>query len=164
MEEEVEGKDPVDGRFTHGNQFWTHRSKHGRDTLFASPEKMWEAAAEYFQWCIENPLLEVQYVGKDAVRVEVPKMRPFTLQGLCRFLDCNLVYLNHFESNNTDPDFSKIVTRIRETIYEQKFTGAAAGFLKESIIVRDLGLADKKDLQVSGDIVVEYLGPDESTD
>ncbi len=159
----MEGKDEENGRFTHGNQFWTHRSTHGRGTLFGSPELMWEAAVEYFQWCIDNPLLEVQYVGKDAKRVEVPKMRPFTLQGLCRFLDCNTKYFNEFDEKN-HPDFSEIITRIRETIYEQKFTGAAAGFLKESIIVRDLGLADKKDLAVSGDIVVEYEGPDESTD
>ena len=30
-------------------------------------------------------------------------------------------------------------------IYEQKFTGAAAGLLNPNIIARDLGLADKTD-------------------
>ena len=38
-----------------GNQFWMLRSKHGRDKLFATPEALWEAACEYFQWCDENP-------------------------------------------------------------------------------------------------------------
>ena len=33
-----------------GNQFWMLRSKHGRDKLFATPEALWEAACEYFQW------------------------------------------------------------------------------------------------------------------
>lgn len=37
-----------------GNQFWMLRSKHGRDKLFATPEALWEAACEYFQWCDEN--------------------------------------------------------------------------------------------------------------
>ena len=30
------------------NQFWKLRSKHGRDTLFSSPELLWSAAYEYF--------------------------------------------------------------------------------------------------------------------
>jgi hypothetical protein len=58
-----------------GNQFWKLRSKHGRDTLFESPEKMWEAACEYFQWCDDNPLLEIDFRGKDATQVTIPKMR-----------------------------------------------------------------------------------------
>lgn len=37
------------------NQFWKLRSKHGRDTLFSSPEFLWSAACEYFDWCDENP-------------------------------------------------------------------------------------------------------------
>ena len=37
-----------------GNQFWMLRSKHGRDKLFATPEALWEAACEYFQWCDET--------------------------------------------------------------------------------------------------------------
>lgn len=37
------------------NQFWKLRSKHGRDTLFSSPELLWSAACEYFDWCDENP-------------------------------------------------------------------------------------------------------------
>lgn len=41
-----------------GNQFWKRRSKHGRDKLFKTPDVLWEAACEYFQWCDDNPLLE----------------------------------------------------------------------------------------------------------
>ncbi|WP_347174524.1 hypothetical protein [Parabacteroides goldsteinii] len=37
------------------NQFWKLRSKHGRDILFSSPEFLWSAACEYFDWCDENP-------------------------------------------------------------------------------------------------------------
>lgn len=157
-----------------GNQFWKLRSKHGRDKLFATPELMWEAACEYFEWCEENPLMEVVQkragvslkIGKgttadiesdilDALSdstVELPKMRPFTMQGLCRYLDCNTVYFNQFDISLKDKedslskDFSKIITRIRETVYEQKFSGAASGFLNANIIARDLGLSDKQEL------------------
>lgn len=130
-----------------GNQFWKLRSKHGRDKLFESPELMWEAACEYFEWCEENPLIEIDFKGKDADEVRLPKMRAFTIQGLCRYLHCNTTYFRTFKSQCKDVDFNSVIVRIEETLFEQKFTGAAAGFLKENIIARDLGLADKKDVE-----------------
>ena len=43
---------------------WMLRSKHGRDKLFATPELLWDAACEYFQWCDENPwVIDVIYCG-----------------------------------------------------------------------------------------------------
>lgn len=134
-----------------GNNFWELRSKHGRDRLFATPELLWEAATEYFQWCEANPLIEIDFTGKDATRVEKPKMRAFTMQGLCLYLDCNVGYFNDFEASikglqtQEAKDFSVILTRIKETVYNQKFTGAASGFLNANIIARDLGLVDKRE-------------------
>ena len=43
-----------------GNQFWKFRSKHGRDKLFATPELLWDAACEYFDWMDEHPLYEAK--------------------------------------------------------------------------------------------------------
>jgi len=127
-----------------GNQFWKLRSKHGRDKLFETPDLLWEAAVEYFEWCDANPLIEIDFRGKDSNKVELPKMRPYTIQGLCLYLDTNTQYFNQFEAAN-HKDFSLILSRIRETIYNQKFSGAAAGFLNPNIIARDLGLVDKKE-------------------
>ena len=139
-----------------GNEFWKLRSKHGRKKLFETPDLMWEAATEYFQWCVDNPLIEIDFKGKDATQVKIPKMRAFTIAGLCIYLDCNTVYFNHFEKalkekgqgNLTEMEkgFSKVITRIKDIIYTQKFEGAAAGFLNANIIARDLGLADKKQI------------------
>ena len=147
-----------------GNQFWKLRSKHGRNRIFESPELMWEAACEYFQWCIDNPLEEEQLiktkVDKDFEKVQAykcSKMRPFTVQGLTSYLDCNVMYFNNFETSieeKTDSlsiDFSIVITRIKETIYRQKFEGAAAGFLNATIVSRDLGLQDRKDITSGGE-------------
>lgn len=152
-----------------GNEFWKLRSKHGRNKLFETPELLWEAACEYFQWCIDNPLYELDFRGKDATEVKLPKMRAFTMQGLCLYLDCNTIYFNRFEheqrekTDDLSKDFCKIVTRIRETIYNQKFTGAAAGFLNANIIARDLGLVDKSDITSAGEKLegFNYLKPNE---
>lgn len=139
---------------TEGNQFWKQRSKHGRDKLFETPELLWEAACEYFQWCEDNPLLEEKlfhYQG-DVTIGTASKMRAFTMEGLCLFLDCSVNYFNNFESNNKDAeDFMEVITRIRETTYNQKFSGAAADLLNANIIARDLGLSDKKDLSVTSE-------------
>lgn len=145
-----------------GNKFWELRSKHGRDKLFETPELLWQAACEYFEWTLENPLIEIDFMGKDVQEVEKPHIRPFTLYGLCSYLDCNSVYFNQFEASLKDKndklsqDFSKIITRIRETIFRQKFEGAACGFYNASIIARDLGLEDKSkiDQNLSGEIVI----------
>lgn len=139
-----------------GNQFWKLRSKHGRDKLFTTPELLWEAATEYFEWCDSNPLIEVDFKGKDADRVEIPKMRPYTIQGLCLYLDCNSQYLKTFKAQLSEndvyyKDFNTVITRIEETIYNQKFTGAAAGFLNPNIIARDLGLTERQDLTTKGE-------------
>lgn len=139
-----------------GNQFWKLRSKHGRDKLFATPDLLWEAACEYFEWCEKNPFEEIDYRGKDAKKVILPKMRPFTIHGLCSYLDCNTNYFKDFDkatrekTDDVSKGFSSVLTRIKETIYNQKFSGAAAGFLNHSIIARDLGLADKKQLGGEG--------------
>lgn len=127
-----------------GNQFWKLRSKHGRDILFATPDLLWEAACEYFEWCDENKLIEIDFRGKDADKVELPHMRPYTIHGLCLYLDCGTAYFRNFTPPNED--FKSIITRIVETIYNQKFEGAAAGFLNANIIARDLGLSEKTEL------------------
>lgn len=141
-----------------GNRFWELRSKHGRDTLFASPELLWDAACEYFQWCDENPLMEatiekvrVNGEGDKIVKESLPRMRPYTMHGLCLYLDCNTAYFRQFKATEAGKTegFSTVITRIEEIVYDQKFSGAAAGFLNANLISRDLGLVDKKENKVS---------------
>lgn len=147
-----------------GNEFWKLRSKHGRDKLFKTPELLWEAAQEYFQWCIDHPLEEEQLVKykESYEKAQVSKMRAFTIQGLCLYLDCNPGYFNEFEqSTKDDVDFSAITTRIRSIIFNQKFEGAAAGLLNANIIARDLSLVDKKENSVTGVEVIQIKAKDE---
>lgn len=149
--------------FQAGNRFWEIRSKHGRDVLFSDPDLLWSAACEYFKWCEENPLTEIEYNGKDAVKCELPKVRAFTLQGLCLYLNCNSKWFNQIkdsEKYKNDSEFSNTITRIEETIYNQKFIGAAAGLLESKIIMSDLGLAQKKETEVKAR-VVKLLDPED---
>jgi len=141
-----------------GNEFRKLRSKHGRDKIFKTPKSLWQAACEYFQWCEENPLVKQDFRGKDAYEVHLNHPRPFNVRGLVRYLNCNVMYFNHFESalqgkkDKKSKDFSIIITRIRETIYQQKFEYAATGFFNANIIARDLGLTEKSEVLGSLDI------------
>lgn len=141
-----------------GNKFWEARTSHGRTKIFTTSKIMWNAACEYFQWTQDNPLMKSQicsFQGENVLE-EVPLMRAMTISGLCIFLGVNSQYFTDFESaldltSKEGEDFSIVIRKIRDVIYNQKFEGASAGLLNANIIARDLGLADKK--EVSGDIL-----------
>lgn len=137
------------------NQFWKMRSKHGRDKIFKTPEVLWEAACEYFQWCDENPWMKNEAIKsgeKVGKLVKVPTARPYTLSGLCIFLGVNQAYFRNFEANNKNSqDFSAVLSRIHEVIYTQKLEGAAVGAFNANIIARDLGLSEKHDHTTKGE-------------
>ena len=141
-----------------GNKFWMLRSKHGRDKLFATPELLWEAACEYFQWCDENPWTTRKAIqGKKIVtenqqqtQQEVtPTSRPYSLMGLCVYLGTCTSWWRSFRDDCTskeDEDFLAVIARVEETIKTQQFEGACVGAFNANIIARTLGLADKQEV------------------
>lgn len=145
------GRDADTGRFAVGNKFWEARSSHGRNPIFASPDDLWNACLEYFEWVEANPLSEEKvFNGKDGiVRADIAKMRAMTISGLCIFLDIDR---KTWDAYRARADFTHIVTRAEEIIRDQKFTGAAADLLNANIIARDLGLADKQEHTGSMDL------------
>lgn len=127
-----------------GNQFWKARSSHGRNPIFASPDDLWSAAAEYFEWVEANPLYEAKafaYEGEVTIE-DLPKMRAMTIAGLCIFLDISQQAWSEYRARQ---DFGEVTSRVEAIIRDQKFTGASAGLLNPSIIARDLGLAEKSE-------------------
>ncbi len=161
-----------------GNRFWEARASSGRDKIFQTPGQLWDAACEYFNWVADNPMEKaIIYQGEISEKPEL-LMRAMTVKGLCIFLGVNSQYIYDFTNAldmNTEEgkDFSVIIKRIRDIIDTQKFEGASAGLLNPNIIARDLGLADKKDLDhTSSDgsmsqkpSVIELVAPDvESSD
>lgn len=139
--------------FAEGNELWKLNQNVGREKLFETPELLWEAACEYFQWCIDNPFkkAEAKVISTGNYESEVQiitldVMRAFTLNGLCIYLGCSSSYFRAFKAQErkNKEAFITVITRIEEIIYEQKFTGAASGFFNANIIARDLGLTDNK--------------------
>lgn len=152
------------------NKFWEFRSKHGRDKLFASAKILWDEACAYFKWCEDNPLYESKAFAfqGEITMATLPKMRALTMSGLCFYLGCNEAYFRQFKASlpEDEQDFSTVIGQIEQTIYNQKFQGAAADLLNANIIARELGLRDNmgltdgdgKPLQTSPTAIVVVSG------
>jgi hypothetical protein len=140
-----------------GVEIWELRRnplKVGRPRIIKTPEQLWSRAEEYFNWVEENPLYETKLVklGLDYELVELPKRRPMTLEGLCGFLGVNTAYFRQFDMRvlkKQQPGWKKFATVlkvIKDTIRQQKYEGAATGFFSERMIMSDLGMSAKKEI------------------
>ena len=129
-----------------GNQFWKLRSKHGRNKLFATPDLLWEAACEYFEWCDNHPwsVVKNRTKGSKKEKEETPTQRPYTLSGFMAYCDASESYWRVFKSEN-HIDFLTVITRIENIIETQQFEGAAVGAFNANIIARKLGLSEKQE-------------------
>ena len=131
-----------------GNKFWECRSSHGRKPKFETPDDLWKAAVEYFEWVDENPLQEgIVYQGVLNEEQAKPLMRAMSLDAMQIFLDISDTCWYEYENRE---GFTGITNKIRKIIRSQKFEGAAAGLLNPNIIARDLGLSEKQDNTHSG--------------
>jgi hypothetical protein len=152
-----------------GNQFWKLRSRHGRDKLFNSPKLLWKAACEYFEWMDKNPwqkkeqLKKAQVIknnktGKEKLHalIDIPTSRPYTLSGLCLYLNASESYWRNFRLNTAAKissgatkeakaaeDFLTVISRVEEIISTQQFEGATVGAFNANIIARKQGLIEK---------------------
>jgi hypothetical protein len=149
-----------------GNEYYKVRLKDGKDKQYETPQKLLDACNEYFQWCIENPLVEEQAnVYQGTVRkFTLSKLRAFTVHGLCNFLDISTTTWSNYRNHN-GKEYLTVVSRVDQMLYDQKFTGAAANLLNSNIIARDLGLQDKKVIEDKRPkkIQIEIIDRKEST-
>lgn len=140
---------------TPGNQWWKLRAKNGRDAIFTSPEQLWNACLEYFESVDGRTWDQEDWVGKDAEKVTRHHVTPYTLTGLCVFLDVGLSYLNQFEQSDTaksNKDFSVIISRVRQIIATQQLEGSMTGFFNPTITARLNNLTEKTETALSGTV------------
>jgi hypothetical protein len=126
-----------------------------------TPESLWTYFVQYQKYAKENPKLKHDFVGKDADEVYRQIEIPLTWEGLQIFIWNQGLNgdLKDYLSNKNDAynEFSPILARIRTIIYEDKFTGAAAGLFNHSIIARDLGLKEQSDVTSGGEKINQVI-------
>ena len=143
-----------------GNQFYLNRKKNGPNKKYEDPNDLLSAACEYFDFVDQNPWTKYEAIKSGEMAgqlIQIPTQRPYTLQGLCLFLGVNVAYIHDLEKSLEGKDdemskqYSQILTRIRETIYNQKFEGASVGAFNPMIMSRDLNLRENIDIEHSGE-------------
>lgn len=131
-----------------GNQFWRNVpiDKLGRPAKFKTPEELWEAAKDYFDFCDNNPIFnEETKTSSNGTQVTENRLKiPYTWEGL--YIHLSVVHLDHYKTKN---DFLGILTHIGNIIRNQKFMGATVGIFNHGIIARDLGLMENSKIDVT---------------
>ncbi len=112
-----------------------------------SPAQMWEYFSEYRKEKKEDPILVVDYVGKDAIKVHKPHQRPLTLSGFSSWLfEKGVISKVHDYFGNTNDkydEYSDICRTIKEIIRTDQIEGGMCGIYNPSITQRLQGLTDK---------------------
>ena len=111
-----------------GNQFWKLRASSGAPRKYETPEALAIDCEEYF-------------TTRDDMRMNNQPL-PYTLASLCLFLDISQETWRTWASERKD--LSAVITRVDETIRDQKMVGAMVGSYNHNIVARDLGLADER--------------------
>jgi hypothetical protein len=143
------------------------KSTVGRKLLFSDPQLFMQACYEYFQWCEKNPVWSIEYLGKDAVKKDVPKMRMFTLSGLMLYLDASESWLRSFRKRLAEKtiegltedqyeEFDLAIERAQQIIKTQKLEGAASGLLQSNFVAREMGLWDNTRVELEGEIKQQH--------
>ena len=132
-----------------------HVKKHGKPRAFKTPQHLWDTAMAYFQYQIDNPIIVQDYKGKDVIRVNIEKAKPWTLDGFYTFAGISSSYLRKLKQEVNDGirdaeewgPYLTVIAEIRKICDQQKFEGASSGIFNPNIIARSLGLADIKQEQ-----------------
>ena len=131
--------------FGKGNEIWRMAVNPGRPRKYGTTDELWNKCVEYFDWVNDNPFIEHKATQFQGVQVDMHNelQRPMTKEGLTIFV--GITHETWLQYGKPEHEFSEVVKQVNQIIYDNKFSGATAGFFNSNIIARDLGLADKKD-------------------
>ena len=130
-----------------------------------TPELLYEYFEAYKKKCKENPKFENCYSARLNDYKPIPREIPITMNGFEIYLRKSelIAKLDDYIFNKDDryTEYAVIIRAIQLEIYEDKYSGAAAGIFNQNIIARDLGLTDKKEIKAQ---IEQPLFPEEDND
>ena len=119
----------------------------GHPRNIETPEKMWEYFEDYVLHEANNPMIKVEYVGKDGRIEKTPLETPITFEGFeCFLADKKIINdLGDYSSNKDGRynEYATIITRIQKNCFVHNFKGAAVGLFNPNLIAKKLGLIDR---------------------
>jgi hypothetical protein len=129
---------------------------------------MWELFCAFRTQKKNDPIMVLDFAGKDAKPVHKPHQRPLTFEGFQNFLDDMEIIsdvTDYFENKDGRyADYIRICSRIKRTIRTDQIEGGMCGIYNPSITQRLNGLVDKQDITSDGQpldnkIEVEIVRP-----
>ena len=127
-----------------------------------TPEALWELFISYKKEIKENPILQHDFAGKDAVSVKREKERPLTFEGFENYVaDKEVIQsLDQYFSNQNGlyDDYVGICSRIKRVIRQDQIEGGMCGSYNQSITQRLNSLVEKQSHEI---ISEQPLFPDE---
>lgn len=135
------------------------------NSKYITVEDLWKHWCSYKQYCKENPIVTIDYKGKDATRVEIPIERPRTIEGFgewCR--DKNLhqdVSKYIYNDKGLYDDYSTISTRILQERTAQQLEYGLTGHYNANLTARINQIADNNNQNVNVSASLSDLFPDE---
>ncbi len=130
--------------------------------IFKDPREMSKRFGEYVEWAADNPvkITQVGWYEGEATHTEIEKPRPLTIQGFSAF--CGFGSSTYFTWRKEKPDLVPAMEWIEAAMFDQKFSGAAAGLYNATLIARELGIADKAEVTGEGGaaLTIKIAGPD----
>lgn len=159
-----------------GAQFWKLRSKHGRDKIFADPKVLLKEAEAYFEWCDKHPWYRAELVKYQGVadEVGVTMRRPYTMEGLTRYLGVSAGYFRAAKTNLKDKiergkaagcevELLDAIEQIELVVRAQQLEGAMLGVFSPNLVARINGIAENTKVANSEGAVLRVSVRDEKT-
>ena len=132
-----------------------NRFKIGRPARFEKAEDLWREALEYFEWCDEHPLITTKQRKKkredtdEQMMERQPVSRPYTLDGLCLWLNIQSdwsVFKSNYKRRKDWSEFERVTNACEQCVRSQQVTGAMIGMYDPRLTARLNGITDKVEL------------------
>ena len=133
--------------------------KRGRPLLFESEEDLQEKIASYFQYCDKGEIIEVYDKKKQEV-VSIVRKIPYTVSGLCLYLDCDRKTIINYSKKD---EFFHTIKRAKVKIENNLEVGSLNGSLQATPCIFNLKnnfeWVDKSEVENTGNILNITLAP-----
>jgi hypothetical protein len=143
-----------------GNKFALGNS--GKPKQWSTLEELQKDIDAYFQWCEDNPikLLHKSQLDKSNKPIEYDTKRPYTIEGLAIFLDCDRDTLLNYEKKEGYEEYFGIIKKAKLKIQQDKVERGIVGTGVASVIIFDLknnhGYKDKTEVDQNQKQTIEF--------
>lgn len=143
-----------------GNTFALGNS--GKPKKWKTPSDLQDSIDAYFEWCKNNPMKSVHKSQIDPSTKKplvFEEERPYTIEGLCIFLDCERETLLNYQRAEGYEEFFSIIKKAKLRIQQDKVERGISGNGTASVLIFDLknnhGYKDKQETQLSGEVNIK---------